>query len=100
MSEELKQLITWFENYQVTFNEIRLSECENIFDLSKYIDVHVRSVKRNWDNPTFASDILRLQRLKKVLEKEDKVINNVKYHISPYFYRHSIWCQKKLFVSL
>lgn len=39
MSEELKQLITWFENYQVTFNEIRLSECENIFDLSKYIDV-------------------------------------------------------------
>ena len=54
MSEELKQLIAWFENYQVTFNEIRLSECENIFDLSKYIDVHVRSVKRNWDNPTFA----------------------------------------------
>lgn len=69
MSEELKQLITWFESYQVTFNEIRLSECENIFDLSKYIDVHVRSVKRNWDNPTFASDILRLQRLKKVLEE-------------------------------
>lgn len=69
MSEELKQLIAWFENYQVTFNEIRLSECENIFDLRKYIDVHVRSVKRNWDNPTFASDILRLQRLKKVLEE-------------------------------
>lgn len=69
MSEELKQLITWFENYQVTFNEIRLSECENIFDLRKYIDVHARSVKRNWDNPTFTSDILRLQRLKKVLEE-------------------------------
>lgn len=42
MNEELKQLIAWFENYQVTFNEIRLSESENIFDLSKYIDVHVR----------------------------------------------------------
>lgn len=69
MSEELKQLIAWFESYQVTFNEIRLSECENIFDLRKYIDVHVRSVKRNWDNPTFTSDILRLQRLKKVLEE-------------------------------
>lgn len=69
MNEELKQLIAWFENYQVTFNEIRLSESENIFDLSKYIDVHVRSVKRNWDNPTFTSDILRLQRLKKVLEE-------------------------------
>ena len=26
MSEELKQLITWFENYQVTFNEIRLNQ--------------------------------------------------------------------------
>lgn len=69
MSEELKQLIAWFESYQVTFNEIRLSEYENIFDLIKYIDVHVRSVKRNWDNPTFTSDILRLQRLKKVLEE-------------------------------
>lgn len=55
MSEELKLLIAWFENYQVTFN-------------GKYIDVHVGSVNRNWDNPTFASDILRLQRLKKVLE--------------------------------
>lgn len=71
MSEELKQLIAWFENYQVTFNEIRLSQCENIFDLRKYIDVHVRSVKRNWDNPTFASDILRLKRLKKVLEEKE-----------------------------
>lgn len=30
LKEELKQLITWFENYQVTFNEIRLSECENV----------------------------------------------------------------------
>lgn len=69
MNEELKRLIAWFENYQVTFNEIRLSESENIFDLSKYIDVHVRSVKRNWDNPTFASDITRLRRLKKVLEE-------------------------------
>lgn len=39
-----------------------------MFDLRKYIDVHVGSVNRNWDNPTFASDILRLQRLKKVLE--------------------------------
>lgn len=72
MSEELKQLIAWFENYQVTFNDIRLSECENIFDLRKYIDVHVRSVKRNWDNPTFASDILRLQRLK--LQRLKKVL--------------------------
>lgn len=69
MSEELKQLIAWFENYQVTFNEIRLSECENIFDLSKYIDVHVRSVKRNWDNPTSATSVYHLQRLKKVLEE-------------------------------
>lgn len=69
MNEELKQLISWFENYQVTFNEIRLSESENIFDLSKYIDVHLLSVKRNWDNPTFASDITRLRRLKKVLEE-------------------------------
>lgn len=49
MSEELKQLIAWFESYQVTFNEIRLSQCEDIFDLRKYIDVHVRSVKRNWE---------------------------------------------------
>jgi len=41
MPEELKQLIAWFQTYQLTFNEIRLSNCEYIFDLRKFIDVQV-----------------------------------------------------------
>lgn len=96
MSEELKQLIAWFENYQVTFNEIRLSECENIFDLSKYIDVHVRSVKRNWDNPTFASDILRLQRLKKVLENTFLSIIKTAYKTEKFYKLSNISIQQSL----
>ena len=72
MSEELKRLIAWFETYEITFNEIRLSQCEYIFDLRKFISVQVKSVKRNWDNPTFATDITKLQRLKKVLEENGK----------------------------
>lgn len=72
MSEELKRLIAWFETYEITFNEIRLSKCEYIFDLRKYISVQLNSVKRNWDNPTFATDITKLQRLKKVLEENGK----------------------------
>lgn len=72
MSEELKRLIAWFEAYEITFNEIRLSRCEYIFDLRKYISAQVNSVKRNWDNPTFATDITKLQRLKKVLEENKK----------------------------
>ncbi|WP_459187295.1 DUF6965 family protein [Parabacteroides sp. APC149_11_2_Y6] len=72
MSEELKRLIAWFETYEITFNEIRLSKCEYIFDLRKFISVQVQSVKRNWDNPTFATDITKLKRLKKVLEENGK----------------------------
>lgn len=71
MSEELKRLIAWFEAYEITFNEIRLSQCEYIFDLRKFISVQLNSVKRNWDNPTFATDITKLQRLKKVLEEKE-----------------------------
>ena len=72
MNEELKQLLAWFDNYEITFNEIRLSQCEYIFDLRKFISVQTNSVRRNCSNPTFESDILSLYRLKKVLEEKDK----------------------------
>lgn len=71
MPEKLKQLLAWFDAYQITFNEITLSECEQIFDLTTYIDVYTRSVKRNWDNPTFATDIDKLKRLKLALEAKE-----------------------------
>lgn len=72
MNEELKRLIAWFEAYQVTFNELTLSEYEHIFDLRTYIEVYVNSVKRNHDNPTFSSDIDKLKRLKVALEAKEK----------------------------
>lgn len=68
MNEELKRLVAWFEAYEVTFKELKLSECENIFDLELFIDAHLRSIKRNFDNPTFSSDIDRMKRLKAKLE--------------------------------
>lgn len=71
MPEKLKQLLAWFDAYQITFNEITLSECEQIFDLTTDIDVYTRSVKRNWANPTFEADIRSLYRLKKILEEND-----------------------------
>lgn len=49
------------------------------------------AVKRNWDNPTFASDILRLQRLKRCWRKEDKVIQNVKYLVLQKLLAYKIW---------
>lgn len=67
MNEELKKLLAWFDNYEITFNEIRLSQCQYIFDLRKFI-----SVRKNWDNPTFEYDILSLYQLKKVLEEKEK----------------------------
>ena len=72
MPEELKRLIAWFEAYQVTFNELTLSECEQIFDLRTYINVYTNSVKRNYENPTFSSDIDKLKRLKVALEAKEK----------------------------
>lgn len=72
MNEELKQLLEWFDNYEITFNEIRLSQCQYIFDLRKFISVQTNSVRRNWENPTFEYDILSLYQLKKVLEEKEK----------------------------
>lgn len=72
MNEELKQLLEWFDNYEITFNEIRLSQCQYIFDLRKFISVQTNSVRKNWDNPTFEYDILSLYQLKKVLEEKEK----------------------------
>lgn len=69
MNEELKRLVAWFEAYHVTVKELKLSECENIFDLDLFIDAHLRSIKRNFDNPTFAADIERMKRLKVKLEE-------------------------------
>ncbi len=51
-----------------TFNSIRLSESEDIFDLELFIDSHLRSIKKNYANPTFAADVIRLRRLKEKLE--------------------------------
>lgn len=65
MPEEIKQLKAWFQAYELRFNEIRLSNYEYIFDLRKFIEVQVNSVKRNWSNPTFEPDIRSLYRLKK-----------------------------------
>ena len=72
MNEELKQLLAWFDNYEITFNNIRLSPCQYIFDLHKFIAVQTNSVRRNWENPTFEYDIISLYQLKKVLEEKEK----------------------------
>lgn len=72
MNEELKQLLAWFDNYEITFNEIRLSPCQYIFDLRKFISVQTNSVRKNWDNPTFEYNIISLYQLKKVLEEKEK----------------------------
>lgn len=67
MNEELKKLLAWFDNYEITFNEIRLSQCQYIFDLRKFISVQTNSVRKNWENPTFEYDIISLYQLKKSL---------------------------------
>lgn len=72
MNEELKKLLAWFDNYEITFNEIRLSQCQYIFDLRKFISVQTNSVRKNWDNPTFEYDIISLYQLKKVLEEKEE----------------------------
>jgi hypothetical protein len=75
MPEELKQLLTWFDAYRVTFNNVKLSDCEDIFDLHTYIAVYTGSVRKNYDNPTFSTDISKLKRLKAKLEEMQKQNN-------------------------
>lgn len=54
--------------YHVNFKNVKLCESEDAFDLELFIDSHLRSIKRNYTNPTFASDAIRLRRLKEKLE--------------------------------
>lgn len=75
MNEELKRLLAWFDAYQVTFNNVKLSDCEDIFDLRTYIAVYTGSVRKNYDNPTFSTDISKLKRLKAKLEEMQKQSN-------------------------
>ena len=56
--------MVWFESHQVTFKELKLSGCEGIFDLDLLVDARLRSIKRNFDNPTFVAGIDRMKRLK------------------------------------
>lgn len=74
MNEELKKLLAWFDNYEITFNEIRLSPCQYIFDLRKFISVQTNSVRKNWDNPTFEYDIISLYQLKRYWRRKRKKI--------------------------
>lgn len=59
MPEEIKQLKAWFQAYELRFNEIRLSNYEYIFDLRKFIEVQVNSVKstiRKTTRPPFQNE--------------------------------------------
>ena len=95
MPEKLKQLLAWFDAYQITFNEITLSECEQIFDLTTYIDVYTRSVKRNWDNPTFATDIKATE---EAIRGKREVSVGVNLH--SYYLSVSIYSNRDLYICL
>lgn len=89
MNEELKKLLEWFDNYQITFNEIRLSPCQYIFDLRKFISVQTNSVRKNWENPTFEYDIISLYQLN--LNSATVSINRLSDS------KLSLWCLGALF---
>ncbi len=71
MSKELQDLLAWFDAYEITFNEIRLNEYQYIFNLKLFIESHLVAIRTHWFNPTFATEIKNMIKLKKVLEEHD-----------------------------
>lgn len=63
----IMKLKAFFNSIDLPAEEIRLSQCEIITDVQKFIDSHLSRVERYNGNMTFEPYLLRLEKLKNIL---------------------------------
>lgn len=71
---QILKLETFFNSIDLPTNEIRLSKCEVITDVQKFISSHFEYVKRYNGNMTFEPYLMRLEKLKNILSVQLKNI--------------------------
>ena len=65
--EQILKLETFFNSVELPSDEIRLSQCEVISDVQKFISSHLGYAKRYNGNMTFEPYLMRLEKLKNIL---------------------------------
>ena len=64
----IMKIETFFNSIDLPADEIRLSQCEVITDVQKFINSHLEYVERYNGNMTFEPYLLRLEKLKNILD--------------------------------
>ena len=64
----IMKLKTFFNSIDLPTDEIRLSQCEIITDVQKFITSHLAYVKRHNGKMTFEPYLLRLEKMKNILD--------------------------------
>lgn len=64
----IMKLEAFFNSIDLPTDEIRLSQCEVIIDVQKFITSHLEYVKRYNGNITFEPYLLRLEKMKNILD--------------------------------
>lgn len=66
--ESVKAIMNWAETVQLP-KEVILSESENIYDTSLYIQANINDIKQHYPDAFYNPAIDRLYRLKEFVEK-------------------------------
>lgn len=66
--ERILKLKAFFNSIDLSTDEIRLSQCEIITDVQKFIDSHLSRVEQYNGNMTFEPYLLRLEKLRNILD--------------------------------
>lgn len=64
----IMKMETFFNSIDLPSGEIRLSQCEVITDIQKFVNSHLAYVKRHNGNITFEPYLLRLEKMKNILD--------------------------------
>ena len=62
------KLKAFFNSIDLPSGEIRLSQCEVITDVQKFVNSHLEYVKRHNGKMTFEPYLLRLEKMKNILD--------------------------------
>jgi hypothetical protein len=69
-SKEIEELERFYSDFPLPTESIRLNQCSNILDVSKFIQTNLQTIKANNGNSTFLPYLNRLQQLKQILTEK------------------------------
>lgn len=72
--ESVQELLAWakdmLENKTYPASPYQLSKCINILDCEYFIESHIATISKHWENPTFHPTIDHLREFREKIEGE------------------------------